>query len=886
MNEPNNPRRNGSEPKDLSTTELEYLNRAHRALSAANQAVLRAESPQVLLEEVCRVVTEIAGYSLAWIGIPEQDEERSVRIAASAGGAKDYVDNLKVTWDADSPLGRGPVGTSIREAHTVVVRHVTEDTSFEPWRESAIKHGFQSVIGVPLFDEDQVWGSIAIYAREPDAFNNAEVSLIKQLGADLSFGRQLLLMRKQHMETLRQLADREEMLFSLVQTAPTLIFLATLDGTIELFNHACETLTGYTSDEVIGENIFELFAPHADRTNTCSFEYPAAESGQSGQCEYLWHTRHQGERLIEWQCRVVARPDGNQSILSIGIDSTERRQHEQQMRQLSSAIEAAAEMIMITDNEGEIEYVNPAFEDNFGYTAEEVIGKRPNILKSGLHDTAFYKKLWRTIQGGRPFRAVFMNRCKNGMLCYEDKTITPLKNPQGVITHYIATGRNVTKERHAEEQIHQLSSYDTLTNLPNRALFLDRLEQATQRPQGRNDEHAVLFIDLDRFKVINETLGHAAGDQLIRDISSRISNCVRGGDTLARLGGDKFAILMQDIDSVDSVSPCAQRILDVFDPPFLINDEELFVTASVGISLYPVDSKDASHLLSHAESAMQQAKDRGKNRYQFYTADINTRSFEKLSLETSLRKALERDELILHFQPQVDIHSGAIESVEALIRWNHPDLGLVSPGEFIPLLEETGLIVPVGEWVLDTAVRQHMAWVNEGLPPLEVAVNLSAIQLNQENLVQVVEKSLVDHGMDPRYLELEITESAVMQRLRDVVRLLREFKTMGIRLTVDDFGTGYSSLSYLTKLPIDTLKVDRSFVRNVPDNENDAEVTQAVVALSHALRLTVVAEGIETETQLRFLRSLGCHRAQGFYFSRPVIAAEISTLRNEPLPVQ
>jgi len=507
VNESNQPPPELVEAAGTSATELEYLNRAHHALSAANQAVLRAESPQALLDEVCRVITEIAGYSLAWVGIPEHDDERSVRIAASAGGAKAYLETLKVTWDADSPLGRGPVGSSIREAHTIVVRHVTDDASFEPWRENAIQHGFQSVVGVPLFHDGEVWGSIAIYAREPDAFNTAEVNLIKQLGADLSFGRQMLMMRKQHVDTLRQLASREEMLLSLVQTAPTLIFLATPEGTIELFNHACEALTGYAANEVIGENVFDLFAPDADRANTYGFDSLAAENGQPCRCEYHWHTRNQGERLIEWQCTVIARPDGNHSILSIGIDATERRQHEQQMRQLSSAIEAAAEVIMITDNEGVIEYVNPAFEENFGYRAEEVVGKKPNILKSGLHDGAFYRKLWRTILDGKPFHAVFMNRCQNGMLCYEDKTITPLKSPEGEITHYIATGRNVTKERHAEKQIHQLSSYDTLTNLPNRALFLDRLRQATQRPQGRDDEHAVLFIDLDRFKVINETYG-------------------------------------------------------------------------------------------------------------------------------------------------------------------------------------------------------------------------------------------------------------------------------------------------------------------------------------------------------------------------------------------
>lgn len=865
------------------TAELTHLNRAHRALSAANHAVMRAESEQQLLQEVCRVITEIAGYELAWVGIPQQDEATTVRVAAGAGTAAKYLESLRVTWGADSKFGNGPVGKALRERRTVVIRDIELDQGFEPWREQALASGFRSVTGIPLIEEGASWAALAIYSSDGNAFDSAEVTLLKQLGADLSYGMRTLRLRDQHARTLHQLADREQMLHSLVQIAPTLIVLWHPEEGIQLFNRTSETLSGYRSEEVLGKNLIDLFVDDEERQASRETIDRIVATGGTAECEVTCLTRGGEQRRIEWHCTALARPDETNSVLSIGVDITERRQREHQMRQLSSAIEAAAEIVAITNRNGIIEYVNPAFEESSGYSSAEVLGRTPVLLQSGLHDEAFYSDLWQTILGGDTFRAVFMNRRKDGELFYEDKTITPLMDADGEVTHFITTGRNVTKERQAAEQIHLLSSYDALTGLPNRAHFVDRLEQTLHHRKGGDSILATLFLDVDRFKVINETLGHAAGDQLIRDIARRINDCVRGGDILARLGGDEFAILMQNYEANDDVAPFATRILNTFKEPFSIDSKELFVTASVGISQYPADGKDASQLLGRAEEAMYQAKERGKNRFQFYSADTSSRSFEQLSLETSLRKALERDEFVLHFQPQVDIHTGAVEAVEALIRWQHPDLGLVAPADFIPLLEETGLIVPVGEWVLHAAAEQHVAWREAGLPPLEMAINLSALQLHQENLIAVVETILRESGMEARYLELEITESAVMQRIKEVAKLLRSFKAMDIRLTVDDFGTGYSSLSYLTQLPIDALKVDRSFVRNVPDSEQDAEVTQAVVALAHSLRLMVVAEGIETEQQLQFLRSIGCHRAQGFLFSRPVPADQIPALLSAPL---
>jgi diguanylate cyclase (GGDEF)-like protein len=438
--------------------------------------------------------------------------------------------------------------------------------------------------------------------------------------------------------------------------------------------------------------------------------------------------------------------------------------------------------------------------------------------------------------------------------------------------------RHILANQRAEKQIKHLAYHDTLTGLPNRVLFHDRLQQALS--QAIREEHpmGVMFLDLDRFKIINDTLGHDVGDELLKAVSQRLINCIRQGDTVVRLGGDEFTIILPVIGKAEDAAFVAQKILITLAEPFLLNHQELHITSSIGISLYPNDGGDTQTLIKNADIAMYRAKDLGKNNYQFYTADMNSRALETINLENALRHALERNELLLHYQPQIDIRTGRIVGVEALVRWQHPEFGLVSPVKFIPIAEETNLIIPIGEWVLRTACEQGVRWREQGLPVWRMAVNLSARQFRHQDLLQPIRRILQETGFDPHHLELEITESLIMQGAGKTIAILEALDEMGIRLSLDDFGTGYSSLSYLKRFPIDTVKIDRSFVRDIHTDPNDAAITSAIIAMAHSLRLSVIAEGVETEEQLAFLRERNCNEYQGYYFSKPLPAEQVERL--------
>ena len=559
-------------------------------------------------------------------------------------------------------------------------------------------------------------------------------------------------------------------------------------------------------------------------------------------------------------------------------DISERRRTEAQMRKLSSAVEQTADTVLITDRDGIIEYVNPAFEHTTGYARAEALGQKPRLLKSGKQSAVFYQKLWNTILAGEVFSEVFINRRKDGRFYYEEKTITPLKDANGHISHFVATGKDVTERAQAQERLQHMAQHDALTELPNRMLLLDRLKQALARARWHKRIVALLFVDLDRFKTINDTLGHETGDLLLQQLATRFSRNVREGDTVARFGGDEFVILLDEVAHANDISNVAQKILLALAPPFEIAERSLYITASIGISMCPNDGEDSSTLLKNADIAMYRAKELGKNTYQFYSADMSVRAFERLTLESNLRHALGRDELRLHYQPIMDVASGAIIGVEALLRWQHPDFGLVMPTDFIPLLEETGLIVQAGDWALAAACTQMRAWHMAGWPGLRLSVNLSPRQFQTEDLAATIKHGLEILRCPADLLELEITEGVILQHAAATLANLEALRALGVRLALDDFGTGYSSLSYLRRFPIDTLKIDRSFVHDIPGDADDSAITSAIIVLAQNLNLDVIAEGVETEAQRDFLSARGCHRMQGSLFSLPLPAEEMTCL--------
>ena len=556
---------------------------------------------------------------------------------------------------------------------------------------------------------------------------------------------------------------------------------------------------------------------------------------------------------------------------------------EEKTNKLSQALEQTADSVTITDINGVIEYVNPAFSAMTGFNVGEAVGHYPNIVKSGRHEEQFYKQLWDSLLQGKSFRDVFINRKKGGELYYEEKTITPLKDLGGQITHFISTGKDITERMQTQERLHYLSYHDVLTELPNRLLFLEWLNHALVVDGDVGRKLAVICLDVDRFKIINDTLGHDSGDRVLLALAGMLKRCLGKGDTVARLGGDEFAMLVEHFSTPSDIMVKINKILERLSQPLYIDGHDFYITISMGIALAPDDGTDANTLLKNADAALNRAKEQGRHTYQFYSADLSQKASKRLSLETNLYRAIERQEFHLCYQPQVDLESGRVMGLEALLRWQHPDLGLINPLEFIPLLEDTGLIIPVGEWVLRSACTEATHWQSLTETPLRLSVNLSGRQFNDPALHTTVRNILSETRLAPSQLELEITESVLMQNDQASMSNLDALQRLNIRIAIDDFGTGYSSLSYLKRFPVDTLKIDRSFIRDLINNPEDETIIRAIIAMARSLQVDTIAEGVETVAQLQFLRSNGCNTAQGFLLSEPFPADNLSQFLKQPL---
>ena len=540
---------------------------------------------------------------------------------------------------------------------------------------------------------------------------------------------------------------------------------------------------------------------------------------------------------------------------------------------------ATSDGIVLTDLQGNIVDVNPAFCAATGYARDELLGHNPRMMKSDRHDAEFYRRLWHALVHEGHWQGEVWDRRRNGELYARWLTIDAVRDERGNPTHYVGVFSQLCTAQRKESEIERALHADPLTGLINRVLFRDRLRQAMRHGRRAGQKVAVLHLDLDGFKAVNEQHGHPFGDRLLTAVAERLRTGLRGADTAAREGGDAFLFLLPEAGSASDAGLVARKLLELLAEPFQLEPHrDVRVSASIGIVLHPDDAEDIDELLAHAEAAMQRAKGAGRNRYHFYSRSLQARASQELELEAELRRALEQEQFLLYYQPQVDARRGQLTGVEALVRWNHPRQGVLPPARFLKLAEETGLIVPLGEWVLRTACRQARRWRDQGLPPLRVAVNLAAAQFDDLRLVDRVAGHLIESGVDPRQFEVEITEGGAMRSPEKTVERLMELKAIGVRVAIDDFGTGYSSLGYLRRFPVDTLKVDRTFLRDVPDDEDNATLCAAVIGLARSLNMSVIAEGVETAAQVEFLREKECDELQGFLFSRPLPPEELARL--------
>ena len=672
------------------------------------------------------------------------------------------------------------------------------------------------------------------------------------------------------------LEQERNLMRTLVDAVPDSIFAKDIHSKFLLANDAVARGMGTTQEDLIGKDDFDFF-PKDMAQNFFDDEQAIVRSGEGlVNREELAANKETGNMRWLLTTKLPVRNDKGETVALVGIgrDITARRRAERALRESEARFRSLIELSSdwYWEQNADLQFIDIEDPNNkSSYTREEVLGK---ALKE-LPNTELLSESWieydDLMAARNPFRDLELRRmAANGKAYYISLTGLPAFDENGEFRGYRGIGRDITDRKRSEEHIHFLATHDSLTSLPNRFMFSQILNLTIESAHRHQRKLAVLFIDLDRFKNINDTLGHDAGDFLLREMAARLKQCLRTSDVVGRLGGDEFVILLPEIENAEQIATVAQKVLSASLNPININNQECRVTASIGISVYPEDGLDEQTLMKNADIAMYRAKEEGKNNYQFYSPDIEARSLERLMLENNLRMALERNEFFLHYQAKRNLQTGKIAGVEALVRWQHPELGVISPAQFIPLAEETGLIVLIGRWVLKTACAQNVAWLKQGLPPLCMAVNLSVRQFFDEHLIADVAGALNESGMQPELLEMEITEGMVMQDAERAIRTLTAIKALGVRLAIDDFGVGYSSLAQIKRFPIDTLKVDSSFIRDIPQNREDRAITEAIIAMGRTLSLTVIAEGVETKEQEEFLREHFCDQSQGYYFSKPI----------------
>ncbi|WP_174875890.1 putative bifunctional diguanylate cyclase/phosphodiesterase [Vogesella oryzae] len=680
---------------------------------------------------------------------------------------------------------------------------------------------------------------------------------------------------------LQAQAAAQRLLTEICDNSSDAIFAKDSAGRYLLFNREAARVTGRAPEEVLQRDDSFLFPPEQavqiqanDRqvmTENRTHTYEETLSTCQGSVVYL-----ATKGPLHGSSGQV------RGMFGISRDITARKALEEEQRIAAIAFESQ-EGMLLTQADGVIVRVNRAFSMLTGYSAAEALGNTPAMLKSGRHDAAFFAGMWQQIAGHGYWQGEVWNRRKNGSLFIAWLTISAVRGEDGQISHFIAAFSDITSHREAEAEIHRLAHYDPLTQLPNRRLLLERIRQALAASQRSRHHGALIFLDLDRFKHLNDSRGHDIGDQLLEETALRLNQHVRESDTVARLGGDEFVLLLENLGSdgqqaAIQAGQVAEKIREVLAQPYQLGELTFHATASLGIALFLGHSESAEALLKYADVAMYQAKSDGRDALRFFDPSMQAALQERSQLESDLHLALQRNELQLYFQPQLNSRQQLI-GAEALLRWQHPQRGLVPPGHFIPLAEQSGLILPIGQWVLQDACRQLAAWQQQGQPLQQLSVNISARQFRQSDFVAQVEAALASSGADPAQLMIELTESMVLDDVEDTLQKMQALRQLGITFSLDDFGTGYSSLSYLSRLPLDELKIDRSFILNLPQSHNDAIIAQTIIAMATGLGLRVLAEGVETPAQQDFLQQHQCQAFQGFLFSRPLPQDEFDSLR-------
>ena len=806
-------------------------------------------------------------------GAPSRQAERQYRAA--------FHDSPDIMLLAERDSGRLLVVNQAFEAATgLSADAVAGRTSSELglWRHH--EQGMQLLRQLQKHDLHNV--EVTLVRREREDF----VCLLSARRVELD-GRPLVIAVLRDLSVLRQaqrqLHVSEEKFAKIFYASPDALAITRLrDGRLLEVNPGFTQLTGYSASEALQRSTLDLglWVAPADRQRLLR---RLEHDGSVHQMPVPLRARDQQQRLCELSCQPL-QIDGEDCLLTIARDVTERMQMQERLQQAATVFENTAEGVMITDLEQRIVAINRAFSAITGYSESESLGQTPQLLAAAEPDQDLDDEIRTSLASDGHWQGEIWSRRKNGEHYPAWMTISAVRNGGAQISHHVALFADITRLKQAQARLDYQAHHDPLTGLPNRLLFENRLQQALDEALAEQDHGAVLFLDLDRFKHINDSLGHPVGDLLLQGIARRLREQLREVDTVARLGGDEFIVLMPKVQHVDDVERVASKLMSAFATPFNAGGHEFFMSSSMGISLFPEHGQDVASLVKNADAAMYQAKAHGRNRIEFYTPDLSLHASERMTLEHDLHRAIERGELQLHYQPKLRLGSRELVGAEALLRWRHPQHGYVPPERFIAIAEENGSIVELGDWVLQEACRQMQQWQTGYRPFGPLAVNLAGAQLRKPQLVGRISELLRGAALGPESLQLEITETFVMNRKEEALPILQALKELGLQLAIDDFGTGYSSLSYLKRLPIDILKIDQSFIAGLPDDNDDAAIARAIIALAHSLQLTVIAEGVENAEQEQFLAGAGCQQIQGFLGSPPLPAEEFAARFLEAYP--
>jgi len=867
--------------RKIAEAKIQRLTQLYAALSECNQAIVHCHSEPELFAAVCRAAVQFGGMKMAWIGLLDPVNQRVIPVAQSGEGVQ-YLADLTISVDPALAVGRGTVGTAIREQRPVWCQDYLNDPMTALWHDMAGRAGWRAVATLPLSRGGGVIGAFILFSDVVNAFDQAARSLLLEMASDISYA----------LDNLALEAERRQAEQALRASEARFRDLTEMSSDFYWESDAKHRLT--TRTEGIKGASLSAF-PFGPMIGKCRWETPHLSPDQNG---WLAHRAtleaHLPFRDFEFS---RAGADGStrhfsisgaplfdaagtfQGYRGVGSDITERKRAEDALRQAAMVFGNSREGVTITDLDACILSVNPAFTAITGYSEAEVLGQNPRLLQSGRHDRSFYQSLWASLLEAGHWQGEVWNRRKNGEVYPEWLSISTVRDNDGQPSRYVAVFADISQIKQSEERLEHLAHYDALTQLPNRLLLFSRLEHGIEQAQRNQTMMALLMLGLDHFKDVNDSFGHLAGDELLQLVAQRLNTRLREVDTICRLGGDEFTVLLDKITQPEDAGRVANDIIAALSEPWhLSNGSEVRIGASVGISLYPAHGQSAVALLQQADTSLYQAKTEGRGRFKYFSEELTHSVRTRIELEVRLRRALEHHELRVYYQPQVDIASGRIVGAEALVRWQDPVEGLIAPGRFIRVAEETGLITPIGNWVLQQTCHQGQRWIEAGLPPLRLAVNLSAHQFLHSNIGQVVAEALAQSGFPAARLELELTESALMEREAEAIKILDQLRALGVKLAIDDFGTGYSSLAYLKRLPLDILKIDKSFVDNLAHDPDDQAIAATIIAMAQTLRLQALAEGVETQEQLDFLQAQGCDMYQGYLTSAPVPADQFEQL--------